>query len=173
MEVTRSRVQRLPLPVFRPLRLRRPAIKSSLAISTSSRTAATMSVDVLLRCPRRRFGRRISLWAPPAQCTIRTISDVASSILATTSLIRIRTIRFFSRASVVGADHTVCRFEASRPNAAGSTLTAGLAASCAAILLSISPTLASALFQRASSSPATNRLAGSAASYCRKARSAA
>ena len=135
MEVTRSRVQRLPLPVFRPLRLRRPAIKSSLAISTSSRTAATMLVDVLLRCPRRRFARRISLWAPPAQCTIRTISDAASSISATTSLIRMRTTRFFSRASVVGANHTVRRFEASRPSAAGSMLAAGVAASCAVIEL--------------------------------------
>jgi hypothetical protein len=39
-------------------------------------------------------------------------------------------------------------------------------------LLSTSATRASAWFQRASSSPATSRLAGSAASYCRKARSA-
>src|SRR5262249_16623006 len=36
-----------------------------------------------------------------------------------------------------------------------------------------SATRASAVFHRASSSPVTNRLAGSAASYCRKARSAA
>lgn len=48
-QVTRSRVQRLPLPIFRTLRLRRPAIRSSLAISTSSPSAATMPVDVLLR----------------------------------------------------------------------------------------------------------------------------
>ena len=34
-EVTRSRVQRLPWPVLRPLRLRRPAIRSSLAISAN------------------------------------------------------------------------------------------------------------------------------------------
>ena len=40
-------------------------------------------------------------------------------------------------------------------------------------LPSISATRASALFQRASSSPATSRLTGSAASYCRNARSAA
>ncbi|MEK4031633.1 IS3 family transposase [Methylocystis sp. IM3] len=60
-EVTRSRVQRLPWPVLRPLRLRRPAIRSSLAISASSRTAAMMSAGVLLRCPRRRLGKRSSL----------------------------------------------------------------------------------------------------------------
>src|SRR5262245_53327747 len=48
-----------------------------------------------------------------------------------------------------------------------------VAASWAAILASASATRASALFHRASSSPVTNRLAGSAASYCRKARSAA
>ena len=56
---------------------------------------------------------------------------------------------------------------------AGSATGAALTASWAAILLSTSATRASALFQRASSSPATSRLAGSAASYCRKARSAA
>ena len=60
-EVTHSRVQRLPWPVLRPLRLRRPAIRSSLAISASSRTAAMMSAGVLLCCPRRRLGNRISL----------------------------------------------------------------------------------------------------------------
>jgi len=60
-EVTRSRVQRLPWPVLRSLRLRSPAIRSSLAISTSSRTAAMMSAGVLLRCPRRRLGKRSSL----------------------------------------------------------------------------------------------------------------
>jgi hypothetical protein len=48
-----------------------------------------------------------------------------------------------------------------------------IAASWAAILSSTSAMRASALFQRASSSPATSRLAGSAAPYCRKARSVA
>ena len=60
-EVTRSRVQRLPWPVLRPLRLRRPAIRSSLAINANSRTAAMTSAGVLLRCPRLRLGNRISL----------------------------------------------------------------------------------------------------------------
>jgi len=60
-EVTRSRVQRLPWPVLRPLRLRTPAIRSSLAISANWATATMMSADVLLRCPRRRLGNRISL----------------------------------------------------------------------------------------------------------------
>jgi hypothetical protein len=41
------------------------------------------------------------------------------------------------------------------------------------ILLSTSANRTRALFQRASNSPATSRLAGSAASYCRSARSAA
>ena len=54
--VTRSRVQRLPWPVSSPLRLRMPAIRSSLAIRTSCCTAAMMSAEVLLRCPLRRFG---------------------------------------------------------------------------------------------------------------------
>ena len=60
-EVTRSRVQRLPWPVLSPLRLRRPAIRSSLAINANSRTAAMTSAGVLLRCPRRCLGKRISL----------------------------------------------------------------------------------------------------------------
>src|SRR5215469_10281385 len=47
--VTRSRVQRLPLPVTRPLRFRMPAMRSSLAINTSWRTAAITSAEVLLR----------------------------------------------------------------------------------------------------------------------------
>src|SRR5215467_8571259 len=47
------------------------------------------------------------------------------------------------------------------------------AASCSAIFTSTSATLRSARFQRVSSSAATKRLAGSAASYWRKARSAA
>ena len=78
-EVTRSRVQRLPLPVLRPLRLRRPAIRSSLAINANSRTASMMSAGVLLRCPRRRFGKRISLWMPPDQCT--TDHDLRSRVV--------------------------------------------------------------------------------------------
>ena len=45
---------RLPLPVVSPLRLRTPAITSSLAIRTSCRTASTMSSGVAFRCPRRR-----------------------------------------------------------------------------------------------------------------------
>ncbi|MFK4654303.1 hypothetical protein ABIF97_004237 [Bradyrhizobium japonicum] len=31
------------------------------------RTAWMMSAEVLLRCPRRRFGKRNSLWTPPTQ----------------------------------------------------------------------------------------------------------
>src|SRR5260221_7307489 len=66
---------------------------------------------------------------------------------------------------------TVLRSAASVASDAGSATGATLAASWATILPSTSATRASALFQRASSSPATSRLAGSAASYCRKARS--
>ena len=84
----------------------------------------------------------------------------------------VRAIRFFSRASVVGAVHTVLRLVASVASDITVVLGAGTAASWEAILLSISDTRASALFQRASSSPATSRLAGSAASYWRKVRSA-
>ncbi len=63
--VTRSRIQRLPFPVVSPLRLRTPAITSSLAIRTSCRTTSIMSCGVAFRCPRRRFGRRCSVWTPP------------------------------------------------------------------------------------------------------------
>ena len=42
-------------------------MRSSLAISTSWRTAAMTSVEVLVRCPRRRLGRRILVWTPPTQ----------------------------------------------------------------------------------------------------------
>ncbi len=48
-DVTRSRVQRLPCPVRRSLRLSTPAITSSLHARTSTRTASTISVAVLLR----------------------------------------------------------------------------------------------------------------------------
>ena len=82
---------------------------SSRAISASVRTASTMSADVLLRCPRRRRGSRCSVWAPPTQWMVRTISAVASSRSATASWMTVRTIRFLSRASVVGADQTVWR----------------------------------------------------------------
>jgi hypothetical protein len=77
------------------------------------------------------------------------------------------------RASVVGAVQTLLRSAASVASDTGSTLGAAAAASWAEILPSTSATRVSALFQRASSSPVTKRLAGSAASYCRKARSAA
>jgi hypothetical protein len=49
--------------------------------------------------------------------------------------IRVRTMRFFSRASVVGADQTVSRFAPMRANAVGSNARAGEVASCAEILL--------------------------------------
>lgn len=55
----------LPLPVLRPVRWSRPAIRSSLSMSTNWRTATRMSADVLLRCPRQRFGKLIPLCAPP------------------------------------------------------------------------------------------------------------
>src|SRR6266571_3063038 len=41
-----------------------------------------ISVEVLLRCPRRRLGKRNSLWAPPTQWTMRTISEAASERIA-------------------------------------------------------------------------------------------
>src|SRR4249919_856717 len=69
----------------------------------------------------------------------------------------VRTIRFFSRASVEGAVQTVLRSAASVASDAGSAMGATLAASWAAILSSTSAMRASALFQRASSSPATSR----------------
>src|SRR5262249_44114035 len=65
---------------------------------------------------------------------------------------------------------TLLRSATSVANDAGSTVDGTVPTSWAAILASISATRASALFHRASSSPVTNRLAGSAASYCRKAR---
>src|SRR4030081_3165963 len=52
--------------IVRP-RLRMPAIRSSLAMSTSWRTAVITSADVLFRWPRQRLGRRISLCTPPIQ----------------------------------------------------------------------------------------------------------
>ena len=53
-------------------------MRSSLAISTNWRTAAITSAEVLVRCPRRRLGRRISVWTPPTQWTSRTISAAAA-----------------------------------------------------------------------------------------------
>src|SRR4249919_1211492 len=84
-----------------------------------------ISAEVLLRCPRRRLGKRNSLWAPPTQWTMRTISEAASSISATTSWMRVRTMRFLRRASVVGASQTVLRFEVRTPSDAGSAVGAG------------------------------------------------
>src|SRR6201987_5691491 len=74
---------------------------------------------------------------------MRTISDAASSISATTSWTRVRTMRFLRRASVVGASQTVLRFEARTPSEAGSAIGARVAASCTAILPSISAFLGS------------------------------
>src|SRR6202049_3921735 len=119
-----------------------------------------ISAEMLLRCPRRRFGKRSSLWAPPTQWTMRTISEAALSISATTSWIRVRTMRFLTRASVVGADQTVRRLDAMTPSEAGATAGAGVLALCAASLPSTSATWTSALFQRASSSLATSRFGG-------------
>src|SRR4029453_5990036 len=62
-----------------------PAMRSSLAISTSWRTAAITSAEVLVRCPRRRLGMRISVWTPPTQWMSRTISAASISISAITS----------------------------------------------------------------------------------------
>src|SRR5215831_9109604 len=103
----------------------------------------------------------------------QNISAASVSISAITSWITVRTMRFFNRASVVGVVQTLLRSATSVANDAGSTVDGTVPTSWAAILASISATRASALFHRASSSPVTNRLAGSAASYCRKARSAA
>src|SRR6516164_4257940 len=80
-----------------------PAMRSSLAISTNWRTAAITSAEALVRCPRRRLGRRISVWTPPTQWMSRTISAASVSISAITSWITVRTMRFFNRASVVGS----------------------------------------------------------------------
>src|SRR5215510_9513790 len=86
-----------------------PAMRSSLAISTSWRTAAITLAEVLVRCPRRRLGRRISVWTPPTQWMSRMLSAASVSISAITSWITVRTMRFFSRASVVGAVQTLLR----------------------------------------------------------------
>jgi hypothetical protein len=81
-------------------------MRSSLAMSTSCRTASTMSGEVELRCPRRRRGRRSSVWAPPIQWIRSTISAASASMSAITSLITVRTMRFLRRASVVVVDQT-------------------------------------------------------------------
>jgi hypothetical protein len=73
-----------------------------------------------------------------------TISEASSSISATTSWISVRTMRFFNRASVVGADQTISRFAPRKVSTAGSLVRVGEAASCATILLSTSATRASA-----------------------------
>ena len=75
---------------------------------------------------------------------------------------------------MVGALQTDRRSSASPAKDTGATASrTGVAASWAATFASTSATRSSALFQRASSSAATSRLAGSMASYCRNARSAA
>ena len=137
-------------------------------ISTSLRTAAITPAEVLVRCPRRRVGRRISVWTPPTQWMSRTISDIGNHLMdhgADDALLQ--------PCIVVGSVQTLLRSAVSVVNDAGSTVDGTVAASWAAILASTSATRESALFHRVSSSPVTNRLAGSAASYCRKARSAA
>ena len=62
--------------------------------------------------PLRRRGRRSSVWAPPIQWMRSTISPASVSISAITSWITVRTMRFLSRASVVGADQTALRSSA-------------------------------------------------------------
>ena len=53
------------------------------------------------------------------------ISEAAASISATISWIRVRTMRFFNRASVVGPVQTVFRFAPRRASAAVSIAGAG------------------------------------------------
>src|SRR6266403_1030226 len=77
---------------------------------------------------------------PPIQWVRRTISDASSSISATTSWMTVRTIRFLSRASVGGADQTALRSAASAATCTGDRDGSDVEASCAAILVSISPT---------------------------------
>src|SRR5215470_2196864 len=64
----------------------------------------------------------------------------------------VRTMRFFSRASVEGAVHRLFKSAASVTNDARAAVGAGVVASWAAILPSTSATCVSALFQRASNS---------------------
>ena len=59
-----------------------------------------------------------------------------------------RTIRFLSLASVDGADQTALRSAASAARWTGARDGSDVEASCAAILVSISPTRVSALFLR-------------------------
>ena len=100
-----------------------------------------MSAGVLVRCPRRRRGSRCSVWAPPTQCRVSTISAVSSSRSATASWMTVRTIRFLSRASVVGADQTPWRSSASVGEATiGARAGRGAAASCSAMRVSIAAT---------------------------------
>src|SRR5260370_39083450 len=61
----------------------------------------------------------------------------------------VRTIRFLSLASVGGADQPALRSAASAATCAGERDGSDVEASCAAILVSISPTRVSALFHRA------------------------
>ena len=77
-------------------------------------TAAITSAEVLVRCPRRRLGRRISVWTPPTQWMSRAISAASLSIS--------RRMRFFNRTSVVGVVQTLLRSAASVANDAGSTV---------------------------------------------------
>lgn len=54
----------IAMPGHQAVAVENAGIRSSLAISTSCRMAAMISPEVLLRFPRRRFGRRSSVWAP-------------------------------------------------------------------------------------------------------------
>ena len=76
------------------------------------------------------------MWAPPTRCNVNTISAAPSSISATASWMRVRTIRFFSRASVVGADQTAWTSLASTSRETGGKTAEGAAASCSAIRVS-------------------------------------
>ena len=99
----------------------------------------------------------------------RIVGDIGDDLWMT-----VRTMRFLSRASAIGADQMASRSPARAAKEAEVFCgRAGVTASWVAIFASTSVTRPSAVFQRASSSPATSRLAGSAASYWRKARSAA
>ena len=88
--------------------------------------------------------------------------------------LRVRTMRFLSRASVVGADQTDWKSRPARRRRPAIGRTEAVPRRhdrrCGA---RTRPRRVSARFQRASSSPATKRFSGSAASYWRKARSAA
>jgi hypothetical protein len=147
---------------------RRATALTDAPISSNSATICAFCSGVQVR---RHPDSRLA--PPPVPWITRAISAASASLSAITSRIRVRTIRFTSRAPVVRDVQTALRSPATVVKVSGAaSARVGVTASWLLIFASISATQASACSSASPIQQPHDELAGSAASNWRKARSA-